>query len=129
MTSREREHVRYAHEAAVRFLVDGKPRSGRTRNVSRGGVCATLVEPLATGSEVALELVLVFDRETQSDALVLPARVVWCTEIDDAYQVGFAFKPFDQKRAELMALFLRYLDDRQVDRAKRGDVDVDERFG
>ena len=129
MTDRhEREHVRYAHEAAVRFVVAGRPHTGRTRNVSRGGVCATLAEPLATGVEIALELVLVFDHETQSDALVLPARVVWCTPIDDAYQVGLAFKPLDQKRADLMALFLRYLDDRQIERDRR-DVDVDEKFG
>ena len=129
MTDRpEREHVRYAHEAAVRFVVAGRPRVGRTRNVSRGGVCATLAEPLATGVEVALELVLVFDRDTQSDALVMPARVVWCTPIDDAFQVGFAFKPLDQKRAEHMTLFLRYLDDRSVERGRR-DVDVDKRFG
>jgi hypothetical protein len=123
----EREHVRYAHEAALTFAIGGRPCSGRTRNVSRGGVCANLTEALPTGAEIALELALVFDHDVRSDSLVLPARVVWCTPVDEAFQVGFAFKPLDAKRAEHLALFLRYLDDHKTERDRRSD-DVDDRF-
>jgi len=129
MTDRhEREHVRYAHEAALTFLVAGRTVTGRTRNVSRGGVCANLTDPIGTGVDVELELVLVFEHDVHSDALVLPARVVWCTHVDDGYQVGFAFRPLEAARGEHLTLLLRYLDDRQLERRTRG-VDVDERFG
>ncbi len=123
----ERQHVRYAHEAALTFSIDGKPYMGRTRNVSRGGVCANLTASVPMSVEVSLELSLVFDRDVKSDALVLPARVVWCTQVDEAFQVGFSFKPLDGHRAEQLALFLRYLDDRKTERGSRSD-DVDEKF-
>lgn len=124
----EREHARYAHEAAMTFRVGGKAYQGRTHNVSRGGVCAQLADELAPGIDVELELVLVFSGDVQSDALRVPARVVWCTTVDDAYQIGFAFRPLDDRRSELLTLFLRYLDDERPERTVKSD-DVDKRFG
>ena len=47
----DRQHLRYAHEAAVTLYLAGEQAgdvavlSGRTRNVSRGGLCATLTLP------------------------------------------------------------------------------------
>jgi hypothetical protein len=123
-----REHVRYAHEAALSFANGGRTHGGRTRNVSRGGACASLSEAIATGIEVELELTLVFEHDVRSDSLVLPARVVWCTQVDDIYQVGFAFRPLDPARIAYLTMFLRHLDDRQLEQRVRDD-DVDDRFG
>ena len=127
MSHQDREFPRYAHEAAVTFRVGGTRLEGRTRNVSRGGLCATLVEPLAIGDDVEVELVLVFDDELQSDALRLPARVVWCTPLDEAHQVGVVFRALDVRRVEQIQLFLSYLRDRRDD-APKPATSVDDRF-
>ncbi|HEY1555317.1 MAG TPA: PilZ domain-containing protein [Kofleriaceae bacterium] len=128
MSRSEREHTRYAHEAAVTFRFNGRTYEGRTRNVSRGGLCATIVEMLPMGTELELDMVLVFDDDLQSDALRLPARVVWCTHVDEANQIGVSFKPFDARRAEQLDLFLSFLDDRRTEKTAH-DIPIDERFG
>ena len=65
----EREHRRYAHDVAVTFRVGTKVFEGRTRNVSRGGLCATTADALTTGTDLDLDIVLVFDDGMQSEAL------------------------------------------------------------
>ncbi len=127
MTRHEREHPRYAHEAAVRCHLGGKRVDGRTRNVSRGGLCADLGDPIAVGTDLDVDLVLVFDADTQSEPLRLPARVVWCTTVDDGYQIGLAFRPLDAQATEYLTLFLRYLDDSRDEPAPPGDS-IDDRF-
>jgi hypothetical protein len=123
----DREHPRYAHEAAVTLHLGTERHEGRTQNVSRGGLCAQLAEPLPVGSDVDVSLVLVFDDDLQSEALRLPARIVWCTGVDEGHQIGIAFRPLDAQRTEYLAVFLRYLDDRRTERRPR-DLSVDDRF-
>ena len=100
---------------------------GRTNNVSRGGLSAQLPDPLPVGVDVEVDLVLVFDDDVQSDPLRLPARVVWCTPLDEGHQIGIAFRPLDAQRTEYVTLFLRYLDDSCTEKAPR-DLAVDDRF-
>lgn len=128
MNRAEREHRRYAHDVAVTFRVGANPFEGRTRNVSRGGLCATINEVLPAGTDLDIDIVLVFDDGMQSEALRLPGRVAWCTTLDDAYQVGISFRGLDKKRAEYLSMFLRYLDDVASDAPMR-EPSVDERFG
>ncbi len=109
------------------FRWTGKSAEGRTQNVSRGGLCASLADALPVGADVEVSIVLVFDDDVQSEALVLPARVAWCTTVDDSYQVGIAFRALDAKRVEFLNLFLRYLDDRRAEKRPR-DLSVDDRF-
>jgi hypothetical protein len=125
----EREHPRYAHEAALVLHAGGSETHGRTKNVSRGGLCADLVDPLPVGTELELDIHLVFDEETQSEALRLPGRVVWCTPLDQAFQVGVAFKPLDRELAEYLTMFLRYLDDGSRVQRSRRESNLDKRFG
>jgi Tfp pilus assembly protein PilZ len=130
VTKAEREHPRYAHEAAVTVRVNGKTLGGRTHNVSRGGMCANLPEPLAAGSEIDLDLQLVFEEDAQSEPLRLPARVAWCTPFDDQFQIGLSFRPMDGEQSELFTIFMRLLDDQEREKPVRmRDQDVDERFG
>src|SRR5262249_5951859 len=96
---KEREHRRYAHEAAVTCHVAGKRFEGRTRNVSRGGLCADLADKIALGTDLMVDLKLVFEDEAQSDALRLPARVVWCTTVDATHQIGLVFRPLSAEIA------------------------------
>jgi c-di-GMP-binding flagellar brake protein YcgR len=124
----QREHPRYAHEAAITFITPGQEVAGRTTNLSRGGLCATLSEQLATGAEIQIDIQLVFEDGRQSEALRVPARVVWCTGLDDGYQVGVQFLALDARITDDLTMFLRYLDDEGGDEQPAA-VSLDERFG
>jgi hypothetical protein len=127
VTRPEREHPRYAHDVAVTFRIGTTLIEGRTRNVSRGGLCAELADPIAMGSDIDVDIVLVFDDGMQSEALRLPARVAWCTTVDEAHQIGVSFRGLDKKRSEYLGMFLRYLDDQRADKAPR-EMSLDDRF-
>ena len=127
MTRAEREHPRFAHEAVVTIRAGKTAHEGRTLNVSRGGMCADLPAAVPVGTDIDLALSLVFDT-AQSEPLRLPARVVWCTMVDDRYQVGIAFRPLTAELAEYLGLFLRYLNDAQSAQPPRSAT-VDDRFG
>jgi len=96
--------------------------------VSRGGLCATLSEEIAIGAEIQIDIQLVFEDEHRSEALRLPARIAWCTSIDDSHQIGAQFLPLDAETGEYLAIFLRYLDGEGAARTKHVAVTVDDRF-
>lgn len=127
MAVTERQHQRFAHQAQLTVRVGGKVLAGQTQNVSRGGLCAHIVEPIALGRDVEVDLVLRFEDDVQSEPLRLPARIVWCTTLDDGNQIGVAFKPLDAERAEYLGMFLRYLDGQRAERTPRAG-NVDDRF-
>ena len=126
----QRLHPRYAHEAAITLLTPGQEVSGRTSNVSRGGLCATLPEEIAIGTEIQIDIQLVFENERRSEALRLPARIAWCTSIDEGHQIGAQFLPLDSETVEYLTIFLRYLDDEDIAcKTKHVAVSIDDRFG
>jgi Tfp pilus assembly protein PilZ len=127
--TRDREHQRYAHEASATFVVAGGPQVGKTVNVSRGGLCAALARPLAVGTDLDVELVLVFEDDARSDALRLPVRVVWCTPVDDLHQVGLAFRGLSTEQTEYLGTFLRFLDDGAREPRADKNAQIDDRFG
>lgn len=102
---------------------------GRTRNVSRGGLCADLADPLTVGADIEVDIQLVFEGDVQSEPLRVQARVAWCTPVDEAHQVGLSFKPMTAARAEDMTMFLRYLQDDAGAKVKQPRGPVDEQFG
>jgi hypothetical protein len=107
----QRQYRRYAYTAAIVLVTPDQMVSGRTRDMSRGGLCATLTEPIATGTDIDLDIQLVFDDGRQSEPLRVPARIVWCTSIDNDYQVGVQFRSLTGELAEYLTMFLRYLGD------------------
>lgn len=125
----EREHPRYAHEAVVTFHVGPKSIGGRTQNLSRGGLCADLADAIPNGTSLDVDIQLVFDDIGESEALRLPARVVWCTTVDEAYQVGLCFRPLSAEQAQYLTLFLKYLDDGTPTQRSRRESTLDKRFG
>lgn len=129
MTLQEREHPRYAHEAAVTFSATDETFSGRTANLSRGGLCATLTGSLTVGVQVEVDIQLVFADDRQSEPLRLRGLVVWCTAVNDGNQVGVRFQGVDGEKAEDLTMFLRYLDDRGSAKSAKLPVPIDERFG
>ncbi len=127
MARTEREYTRFAHQAELTFHVGNDRLAGHTENVSRGGLCAHTSAPIAIGAEIELDLVLVFEDDVQSEPLRVPARVVWCTTLDDGNQIGVAFKSLDGERAEYLNMFMRYLDDRRAEKRPRA-ANIDDRF-
>lgn len=110
----------------VSIQLGGAVLEGRTRNVSRGGACADVAKAVPVGVDIDVDLALVFD-EAQSEPLRIPARVVWCTMVDDAYQIGIAFRPLTAGQAQYLGLFLRYMNDTGTEKPKR-HATVDDRF-
>jgi len=111
MSAVDREYPRYAHEAEVRARLGGRELVGRTSNLSRGGLCASLSGELPARATVEVEVALVFEAGGTSEALSLPARVVWCTHVDEGFQGGVAVLPLDAEQAQYLEMFLRMLDD------------------
>jgi len=124
----EREHPRYAHSVTIRVLYGKKSTNGTTRNVSRGGLCANVGAAIPAGSDVTVDITLVFDDDMQSEALTLPARVAWCTTVDDEYQVGLSFKSMGADRAQFLAMFLKYLGEERAPKAPRVEKSIDDQF-
>ncbi len=130
MTHVDREHPRYAHDAMITLHTPGLEISGRTSNLSRGGLSATVVDAVEVGSVIDVDIQLVFSDEAQSEPLRIPARIVWCTSVDDGHQVGASFLPLDAERAEYLTMFLRYLDgEDDADDAPKPKPSIDDRFG
>ncbi len=137
-----REYPRYAHEAEITFWVSGasvvpdantRMLRGQSRNLSRGGLCATVSQSVPVGLAIKIAVQLVFD-DRRSEPLQLPARIAWCTPIDDEYQVGVQFLPLDDETSGYLTMFLRYLDRRGTGSAAAEPAPVeprsiDDRFG
>jgi hypothetical protein len=106
-----RQFPRFALEATVELTASGRIAKGRTSNVSRGGLAATVDRPVSPGELVTVRMALVFDEDTFSEPLDLPARVVWCTQLSNVYQLGTAFLPLSTDQRTYLEMFLRYLEE------------------
>lgn len=126
-TASSREHPRYAHEAAVTFHVGTRTVEGTTQNVSRGGLCATVMDPVAVGIDCDVSIVLVFDNDQQSEPLKVPARIVWVTDVDDGHQVGVMFRALTAQLTQYLAIFLKYLDGQKAEKRPK-NIPLDDRF-
>jgi hypothetical protein len=127
-----RAHPRFALEieTEIRRGPSAKPLPARTRDVSRGGLCLTASEPLPLGSEVDLQMALVFDEDTVSEPLLVRARVVWCTRLADKHQIGASFVALTTEQRNYLEMFLRYLaegkrQEREREQANQGPTDDD----
>jgi hypothetical protein len=121
-------HTRYAQRAVVAVRIGAAVISGHTTNVSRGGLCAELPEPLPVETEVAVELQLSFGDGWYSEPLALPGQIAWCRLADGLYQVGITFRRLDIDRAMYLMLFLRYLDPGPAYERGAPPATIDERF-
>ena len=87
-----RKYPRFAVEAALVVMTADHPaRSGRTRNISKGGLCADIDGEVRAGMPREVRLNLIFSDDAISESLSLEARVCWCTQLGRAYQVGLFF--------------------------------------
>src|SRR4051794_3347321 len=82
---------------------------GRRRDVSGGGPCAPRTDPLEVGIEIGVDIQVVCAADRQPEALRLGARVVWCSSVDDGYQIGVRFLRLTGETGEYLTMFLRFL--------------------
>jgi hypothetical protein len=92
------------------WTLDGRKLVARTRDLSRSGICLVMTEDLGSGANLGIELVLLLGPSSSSEPLPLRARVVWCTAIGTAYQIGAMFDGLSAKESSFLDMFLRYLD-------------------
>ena len=96
-------------QAALRTS-SGRTLPARTRDLSRAGICLITGEGLPAGEQLQVELVLLICTSSESEPLPLRARVVWCTSIASAFQIGVMFDQLTRKESGFLDMFLRYLD-------------------
>jgi hypothetical protein len=94
---------------AVVHTVAGHPLSARTRDLSKSGICLIMPAALPRGERLIIELALAFSENAFSEPLHLDARVVWCTSIADAFQIGAMFVDLSDEHSDFLEMFLRYL--------------------
>ena len=105
----KRQFPRFALEAAVTLRSEGRTVSGRTANLSRGGLCAMVSSTVPVGSRVDVELALIFDNDSVSEPLHVAGRVVWCTAVEKQYQVGLSFLAVSPDALKFLEMFLDFL--------------------
>jgi hypothetical protein len=123
-----RRHKRFTVDVeAVIHPSSGRAVSARARDLSRCGICLITSTPLQGNEWVDIELVLAFGDNAFSEPLRLAARVVWCTPIDQSFQVGAMFHELSDEHAEFLDMFLRYLDGSLAPRGREGGDEDEER--
>ena len=98
----------------------------RTRDVSQTGICLIGNQSVAKGEVLTISLVLAFDGDTRSEPLDLSGRVVWCTRIGDAYQIGAMFEEMNDEQDNFLEMFLQFLDGTLAPRGAEGYSEPDD---
>jgi c-di-GMP-binding flagellar brake protein YcgR len=106
-----REYERFAVDVLVEIDgQDGTPLTGRTRNISLGGLSVELPGPLQAGSDVEVRIALIFEDEQHSRRLGLPLHVIWSTPLGQAHQIGGRFGELSGEQLEYLDVFLTFLE-------------------
>lgn len=81
-----------------------------TKDMSRGGICLVCPRQAEPGTSLELSLALVLGANSFSEDLQLPARVVWCTPVENLFQLGAAFVSVDREKSGHLEMFLRFIE-------------------
>lgn len=104
-----REYERFAVAVDAVIRTEAGAWRAVTRDLSRGGVCFLIPEPMPTGSEFQIALSLVLGENTFSEPLLLSGVVVWCTSTEEGYQIGASFTSLNRQIREYLLMFLNFL--------------------
>jgi hypothetical protein len=105
----KRRHPRFACDLVAEIHVGGGKMPARGVDISRGGMCLSVERAIPVRAEVQLKLTLLFGSNTFSEPLLLPARIMWCTQLPDELQVGCMFKTLSTEQVQYLDMFLRFL--------------------
>jgi len=108
---------------------DGRKLIARTRDLSRSGMCIITTDAIPSGEMLGIELVLILGPTSSSEPLPLRARVVWCTAISGAFQIGAMFDNLTAKESSFLDMFLRYLDGSILPAGAEMDIVSDDEDG
>ena len=107
----QRRERRYAVDVdATLTLESGHRVRARTRDLSHSGICLIAGESVPSGGPAAVELVLSFGNNSFSEPLNLAARIVWCTQLANSFQLGAMFEELTEQQEQFVDVFLQYLD-------------------
>jgi hypothetical protein len=111
MNENLRRHPRFTVDVQANVRTgDGRKLPARTRDLSRSGMCIITTDALSPRDELLIDLILLIGPTSTSEPLPLKARVVWCTPISQAFQIGAMFEKLSRKEHTFLEMFLRYLD-------------------
>ncbi len=110
MSDNVRRHPRFTVDVQANVRTNEAKLPARTRDLSRSGICLITTHPLAPRDELLIDLILLIGPSSASEPLPLRARVVWCTPISQAFQIGAMFEKLSKKEQSFLEMFLRYLD-------------------
>ena len=82
----------------------------RTRDVSQTGICLISQDAVPSHDLLNVDLVLAFGDNAYSEPLTLLSRVVWCTPIDESFQIGAMFENVTEEQENFLEMFLQFLD-------------------
>ncbi len=111
----ERQHPRYATDLEAICDHPQGTITGRTKNLSRGGLCMLGSEGLPVGTPVTAQLSLLFDGNQRSESLRVDGRVAWCTALGAQFQLGIQFLATNSEALSFLGLFMQFLEDGQHD--------------
>ncbi len=125
-----RQHPRFPIELHSALRLGDEDINAPTRDIGRGGICLTLDRPITPGEVVPLELSMALGTGPFSEALEVPARVVWCTRLGADHQLGLAFDDLTNRQIGELEMFLRFLQNQPTEalpKTPRGVFDTSDR--
>jgi PilZ domain len=105
-----RQHPRFSVDIQVSVSIADHELSARTRDISRAGLCLVSLEAIPREGDIAIELVLTFGEGGVSEPLHLFGKVVWCTALFGAFQIGVKFVQVSDEQARYLNMFIGFLD-------------------
>jgi len=122
-----RQHRRFAVDIQASVSIGERQVSARTRDISRAGLCLVSLEAMPRDTEIAIELVLTLGDDGMSEPLQVVGKVVWCTALFGAYQIGVKFVDLDDEQIRYLGMFIGFLDGSlspgEIDAADDGPAD------
>jgi hypothetical protein len=106
---RRRADQRFAVQVDAEVTTDAGVMKAVTRDLSRGGVCFIVPEPLARSSGFAISLSLVLGENMFSEPLRLQGAVIWCTRTGEGYQIGASLTQLSEETRQYLKMFLGFL--------------------
>jgi Tfp pilus assembly protein PilZ len=104
-----RRHPRFSVQIVAQITYDKQILSVSTKDMSRGGICLISSQGIPLGSVIVISMVLMLGKKSFSECFELCGKVVWCTRLDERYQIGVAFADIDDSTRSFLEMFLKFL--------------------
>ncbi|MFO7565678.1 MAG: PilZ domain-containing protein [Enhygromyxa sp.] len=105
-----RAHQRFACDLRARVVLpDGHVLEGHAVDISFSGICVHMDEPVAPRKMVEFQIWAVLP-ERETEAIVVPAKIVWSTRVEGSHQLGAAFdRDMDNRSWMRLDMLLQFL--------------------